>query len=214
MATIKHGANGGFKGKAGSVVGSSWKGIDYIKGLSKKRTKPFSEEQKIQQERFATITKFLMPIAPILKLGFGQKNAEAMTPTNVALQVNMDMAVTGVYPLFELDYSKILISSGSFVGGGAMQATVATGTLSIDWDTALNTLYDSKADDQVIILLHQPTINEFMTAPTPPTRADGKVDIVIPAHFLGGKGHVWIFFADRKGKKVSRSSYLGELDLV
>lgn len=39
MGTIRQGANGSFRGKAGSVIGSSWKGIDYIKGLPKKRTK-------------------------------------------------------------------------------------------------------------------------------------------------------------------------------
>lgn len=35
MGTIRQGANGSFRGKAGSVIGSSWKGIDYIKGLPK-----------------------------------------------------------------------------------------------------------------------------------------------------------------------------------
>lgn len=214
MGTIRNGANGRFSGKAGSVIGSSWKGIDYIKGLSKKRTKPSTEEQRIQQARFYAISKFLMPIAPILRLGFGQVNADRMTPTNAALQLNIAQAVIGTYPSFELDYSKILISSGSFIGGGATAASVNSGVLTVDWDFALSTLYNSKADDQVIILLYQPTVDEFMTAPTAPLRAEGTVDITIPDHLLGGKGHVWVFFADRKGTKVSRSSYLGELDLV
>ena len=93
-------------------------------------------------------------------------------------------------------------------------ASVNSGVLTVDWDFALSTLYNSKADDQVIILLYQPTVDEFMTAPVPPLRAEGTVDITIPDHLLGGKGHVWVFFANRKGTKVSRSSYLGELDLV
>ena len=155
-----------------------------------------------------------MPIAPILRLGFGQVNADRMTPTNAALQLNIAQAVIGTYPSFELDYSKILISSGSFIGGGATAASVNSGVLTVDWDFALSTLYNSKADDQVIILLYQPTVDEFITAPVPPLRAEGTVDITIPDHLLGGKGHVWVFFADRKGTKVSRSSYLGELDLV
>ncbi|MFB2118987.1 hypothetical protein [Parapedobacter sp. 2B3] len=37
MGIIKKGINGPFKGKAGSVVGSSWKKIDYIKGLQRKK---------------------------------------------------------------------------------------------------------------------------------------------------------------------------------
>ncbi|MNY65967.1 hypothetical protein D3C86_2033240 [compost metagenome] len=86
--------------------------------------------------------------------------------------------------------------------------------LSVDWDFSLSSLYDSKADDQVIILLYQPKADEFVTTPTPATRANGTIDITVPSHLLGAKGHVWIFFADRKGTKVSRSTYLGEVDLV
>ncbi|WP_221197767.1 DUF6266 family protein [Sphingobacterium sp. JUb56] len=214
MGTIRQGANGSFSGKTGSVIGASWKGIDYIRGLSRKRTKAASEEQLIVQARFYAMTKFLMPITPILRLGFRQVKSDRMTPTNVALRQNIDKAVIGTYPNFELDYSKIEISSGSFIGGGATGISASLGLLSINWDVTLNTLYQSKADDQVIILLYQPTANEFMTAPTPPMRADGAIDITIPDHLLGAKGHVWIFFADRKGSKVSGSTYLGEVDLL
>ncbi|WP_312190844.1 DUF6266 family protein [Sphingobacterium sp.] len=214
MATINNGVIGKASGKVGAVIASSWKSINYLKGLPKKRTKGMSEEQLIQQERFLTISKFLMPITPILQVGFGLSKTEKMAPTNVAMQLNIAQAITGVYPDFAVDYSKIDISTGSYLSGGSMAATVAAGILSVDWDTTLNSLYKTKADDQVIILIYQPEKDEFMTAPTPPTRADGTIDIEIPAHLLGGKGHVWIFFTDRKATKVSKSSYLGELDLA
>lgn len=214
MATITNGINGKASGKVGAVIASSWKSINYVKGLYKKRTKPMTEEQLIQQERFLTIAKFLMPITPILRLGFGLSKSDRMAPTNVAMQLNMALAVTGTYPGFTLDYSKIEISTGSYLSGGAMNASVSAGILSVDWDTTLNSLYQTKSDDQVIILIYEPQKDEFMTAPTPPTRGDGTIDIEIPAHLLGGKGHVWIFFTDRKGSKVSKSTYLGELDLV
>lgn len=48
METSRNGANGGFKGKAGSVICSCWKSIDYIKRPYQKRTKPAMEEQLIQ----------------------------------------------------------------------------------------------------------------------------------------------------------------------
>lgn len=214
MATITNGINGKASGKVGAVIASSWKSINYVKGLYKKRTKAATEEQLIQQERFVTIAKFLMPITPILKIGFGLAKSDKMAPTNVAMQLNMAQAITGTYPSFALDYSKIDISTGSYLSGGAMSATVAAGILSVDWDTTLNSLYQTKADDQVIILIYQPEQDEFMTAPTPPTRADGTIDIQIPTHLIGGTGHVWIFFTDRKANKVSRSTYLGEFDLV
>jgi hypothetical protein len=62
MGTIKQGANGGFSGKAGSVIGSSCSNISYIKGLLKLSNKPKSEMQLEQQARFAMAIRFLLPI--------------------------------------------------------------------------------------------------------------------------------------------------------
>lgn len=214
MATIRHGANGGFRGKAGSVIGSSWKSIDYIKGLYKKSSKPATQEQKEQRERFARLMRFLMPIAPFLKIGFGQKQIDRMTPHNVAFQENSKTAVIGDYPNFQLDYSAILISSGPYPNGGSMSVEVEQGVLSVNWSTELNQMYDSREDDNVYILLYQPMIDEFLAAPNAPMRGDGNVNILLPNHFLGEEGHVWIFFASRNGKKVSKSTYLGSIDLI
>ncbi|ULT23564.1 hypothetical protein KUH03_30995 [Sphingobacterium sp. E70] len=38
MGTIVNGINGGVSGKTGSVIGSSWKSINYLKGLYKRAT--------------------------------------------------------------------------------------------------------------------------------------------------------------------------------
>ncbi|WP_051959822.1 DUF6266 family protein [Sphingobacterium sp. ML3W] len=213
MGTILQGALGGFSGKAGAIIGSSWKSINYIKGLSKKRTKPATEEQLMQQARFYTIAKFIMPIASFVNLGFGQVNANRMTATNVALQANINTAVVGTYPNFTLDYSKILISKGGLQPGGMMWATGIAGILKVNWSPSAIKIQKGELDDQVHILLYVPTIDEFLTAPEPPVRGDGSVDIEFPEHFNGEVGHVWVFFADRKGKRVSKTTYLGEVEL-
>lgn len=214
MGTIREGANGGFSGKAGSVIGSSWKSINYIRGLGKKRTKAASEAQLIQQARFLTIAKFIMPIAPFVQVGFGQVNTGTMTPSNVALQENINSAVVGTYPTFTLDYQKLRIATGSLQPGGTVSATVAAGILTVNWSNKAIEIQKGELDDRVYILLYQPTLDEFLTSPDMPTRGDGTIDIELPDYFLGDKGHVWLFFADRKGKRVSKSTYLGEVDLV
>ncbi len=38
MGTISKGILGGFSGKVGTVVGGSWKGIDYMRSRSGRRT--------------------------------------------------------------------------------------------------------------------------------------------------------------------------------
>lgn len=214
MGTIRNGVNGGFKGKAGSVIGSSWKSIEYIKGLYKKRTKPATEEQLMQQAKFTVLMRFLLPITVFIRVGFGQKRADSSTATNMAFKDNINRAIVGDYPDYALDYSQVRISDGNYAGGGTESVSVAGGVMTLTWDTALNSLYDSKEDDRVYILLYHPGIDQFLSAPTPPLRGDGTVEITLPNHFLGGAGYVWTFFADRQGRKVSRSTYLGQVELL
>jgi len=214
MGTIRKGVNGGFSGKAGSVIGASWKSIDYIRGLAKKSNKPASQEQLIQQARFYTIAKFIMPIAPFVEVGFSQVNADVMTPTNAALQANINSAVVGSYPDFKLDYAKLKLSAGGLQPGGTTSVEVASGILIVGWTNTAIKAMRGELDDRVHLLMYHPELDEFLTAPEPPTRGMGAVDIELPEHFLGGKAHLWMFFSDRKNKRISRTTYLGELDLV
>ncbi|MGJ1404218.1 DUF6266 family protein [Sphingobacterium siyangense] len=214
MGTIRKGVNGGFSGKAGSVIGAHWKSIDYIRGLSKKSNKPASEAQLIQQARFYTIAKFIMPIAPFVEVGFSQVNSERMTGVNAAIQANMKAAIAGAYPNFALDYAKIKISSGSLQPGGNVYASVNSGILTMGWSDQAIQMQKGSLDDVVHILLYLPSLDEFLTAPKPPVRGDATIDIELPDYFLGEKGHLWLFFTDRKNERISRTTYLGEYDLI
>jgi hypothetical protein len=42
MVTYSKSANGTFSGKVGSIIGSNWPSIDYLKGLPKKSSKSIS----------------------------------------------------------------------------------------------------------------------------------------------------------------------------
>jgi hypothetical protein len=59
MGRIKKGILGGFSGKVGSVVGASWKSIDYIRSLPASVRNPRTPAQVNQRSKFATVIKFL-----------------------------------------------------------------------------------------------------------------------------------------------------------
>lgn len=214
MGTIVNGANGGFKGKAGSIIGSSWKSINYIKGLYKKRSKPASEAQMMQQEKFKTLMRFLLPINFFLKIGFGRKNTEKLTPINAAFQFNLDQAITGIYPDYTLDYSKISISDGSLYGGGTVGVSYDAGDLTFTWSTDDSETFETFSDDMVYVLAYHPEKDEFISTPTPSTRAAGTVSFTVPEHLATGAVHTWLFLSNRSKTKVSKSVYLGEIQLI
>ena len=53
MGTIKQGILGGFNGKVGTVVGASWKGISYMRGIAQSVRNPKTEAQ-VKQRNFFT----------------------------------------------------------------------------------------------------------------------------------------------------------------
>ena len=75
MGKIKQGILGGFKGKVGTVIGASWNGIAYMKGLPQSQKDPktaaqvaqrsfFREVQDLVDQLTAEQLAFLFPSAP------------------------------------------------------------------------------------------------------------------------------------------------------
>jgi len=55
MGKIKQGILGGFKGKVGTVIGSSWNGIAYMKGLPQSQKDPKTAAQMAQRDFFREV---------------------------------------------------------------------------------------------------------------------------------------------------------------
>lgn len=213
MGRIRQGANGGFSGKAGSVIGSSWKGVDYIKGLPKKSNKPATQGQLEAQAKFKLLTRFLSSVNMFVQVGFGQKGVNKSTPANSAFQFNLGKAISGVYPSYALDYAKISFSYGSLFNVGTVTQVFDTDKIAITWDTVTSDRLKKMADDQLFILAYHPDKDEFMTTDDIPLRADGTADVPVPEHLRSGTIHLWYFMSDRTETFISNTSYLGEITI-
>ena len=55
MGKIKQGILGGFKGKVGTVIGSSWNGIAYMRGLAQSVKNPKTAAQTTQRGFFREV---------------------------------------------------------------------------------------------------------------------------------------------------------------
>ena len=112
MGTIKQGILGGFNGKVGTVVGSSWKGTAYMKGRAQHVKNPRTAGQVYQREALKILTLALKPISSTLNLTF-KKSANKMSGYNKAVSVNYKAAIyeAGGEPHF--NYEWLIISKGS-----------------------------------------------------------------------------------------------------
>ena len=209
MARFLKGINGAYQGKVGNVVGSSWRGIDYIRSLPKKSSKAASEDQIAQRARFALVTSFLKSIKEILKIGFSDSKQRGRLGYNVAFQHLITNAVTGVYPALGIDYSAVQIASGSLAAlMGLRTEESAPQVLTLSWQPEVNR-FNAFADDQVIVLLYNVEDN-FFSAYEGVTRIDGTLDITLPPSYTGKTMVGWTFNIHRDGKVTSGSQFIGE----
>ena len=112
MGVISKGILGGFSGLVGTVVGSHWKGIDYMRSKPTKRSAAsYSQAQLDQQLKFGVTTHFLQSLGGLPEQTF-HRYAVQKTSRNSALSYLLKHAITGSSPDFTLDYSKVLISRG------------------------------------------------------------------------------------------------------
>lgn len=179
MGTIRNGGNGAFSGKAGSFIGSSWKDISYLKGIPKISNKPKTLKQLEQQAKFATAILFLQPIKDLLNVGFGGQNKGKASGYNMAVKHVLDKAIIGVYPDYEIDYTKAVFAKGGLMTAIGPAVTALGGDLIVSWSPDLNQ-FNAFADDEVTVLIFDPTNNVYLSGAMGVLRPEGEQTITIP----------------------------------
>ncbi len=208
MGTIKRGILGGFSGKVGTVVGASWKGIDYIRSIPAKVRNPRTPDQVKQRTKFATVINFLTKITPVIKVGF-KNYANKQTAFNAAVSYNLLNAVTGSKDDYKMDYSKVLVSRGSLYKPISGTTKIEDDEVSVAWD--VNYSGNGSYSDMSTILLFNPDKNESIIDAEGTDRAEGFASIAYKDQWKGDEIEIFLMFTSEDGKLVSDSLYLGQV---
>jgi hypothetical protein len=159
MGTIKKGILGGFSGKVGTVIGASWKGIAYMRSLPQKVRNPRTEPQMMQRTKFAITLNFLKPMNGLLRTGW-KLYAHRQSPINAAMSYTIANAITGTYPDYAVDASKVYISRGSLSPAANATATAAAGrTVIFAWDDNSGSNV-AKQNDKALLAVVNPVKSE------------------------------------------------------
>jgi hypothetical protein len=211
MGKMNNGILDDFSGTIGKVVGGKWRGISYMRAKAKKRTGALSDAQLEQQAKFAVAGKFAQSMNDLLTLGF-KDQAIRMTGKNYGQSLILKNAITGTYPDFQIDYSKVLLSQGKLPKvKKPVTAPEANGILKFTWTNDAGKKL-AKANDQAILVAYCPEENETEYAFGPARNAEtGTLDL---AEFSGKKVHTWISFMSANGKLLANSVYCGEVTIT
>ena len=207
MGLIRKGILGPFSGKVGTVVGAIWKGKFVMRSLpTVSQSYVPSPSQVAQRARFGFLSEFLAIINAVLQVGFRQRE-NGTTYANEAFAANWADLVTGTYPTFALDYSKLVISAGSLPGFSNLTASDnGSGGCDVSWIDNSDAM-GASADDKVYILLVNTTTNECIYRARA-KREDGSEVLTYPVGWATQQAAVYAFLEGAVADRCSRSVYI------
>ena len=210
MAKYKHGINGAFIGKVGSVIGKRCRGVDYMQSLPQKTKKAPTYPQLVQQTKFKVTKAFLDSMTGLIAITFKNLAGKA-TAHNIAFQYNCKNDVIGEYPDFSMDYANALLSKG--ILHPAEQATVKSageGKLRFKWNKESDVHHIVYNTNRAILIAYCPETNHAVYHLKGAFRYKG-MGLLNASLFSGMEVETWMAFIAEDGSNVSDSCYVGRV---
>ena len=207
MGTIDKGIMGGFQGKVGNVIGSTWKGIEYMRSKAHRRKFTPTEKQLEQQQKFGLAVRFVHSMSGLISISFGNF-AVRQTAINYAISHTLNKAITGTYPTFSISYPNVLISRGEMPN---VLAPVVTGGINslVIWNWKDNSKVGSaKPTDEVLLAAYCPAFNQCIYT-TGSAKRDALTDSLDLSSFSGQEVHTWIGTISANRNNIADSMYTG-----
>ena len=212
MGTIKKGILGGFSGKVGTVVGASWKGIAYMRSLPLKVRNPRTQPQRMQRSKFALSLALLQPMTAFLRTGW-KLYAHKQSPFNAAMSYTIANAITGAYPDYDIDPSKVLVSRGALPTATNTFVSFDDGKVEFQWEDNSG-VNSAKATDKALIAILNLAKGEAITDNAGAERQDCVQKVAVPAEWSGDSVETYMGFISEDGKEVANSVYLGSVAIA
>lgn len=212
MAVLNSGPNGGFSGKAGSVVGYFQYGQWRIRGLPKlsAKNRKGSSKQNICRSRFSKMQDFLRPVLPFIRIGFNlESKRNHNSAHNSAKSWNM---LNAFNEEGEIDYTAFRFSMGNLPGAEDAAIEEQEDQLIISWrDNSGDTGEDKylREDDQVMILIYDIKTPFTLGTMSGARRSAGQEIVKIERFKYLTEYHIWISFISDDRQRIANSKYVG-----
>lgn len=216
MAILNGGPNGGFSGKAGSVVGYYQYGQWIIRGLPKHspKNKKGSVNQNIYRSKFSKMQDFLKPILHFIRVGFNlEAKRNANSAHNSAKSWNM---LNAFNEDGEINYASFRFSMGNLPGAVDAAIEEEDDQLIISWkDNSADNDEDRylREDDQVMIMVYDTETKVSFGTVSGARRSAGQEVVKIFRFKNNLEHHIWISFISDDRQRIANSTYVGMVKL-
>jgi hypothetical protein len=209
MGKIKTGILGGFQGKVGTVIGSTWRGESIMRALPKTAAKAPTESQRIQRLKFKAVSEFLNPLRTTLSTYFGNDTG-VKSKYNMATSYHITNAVEITEQGTQILYPRVLVAKGTLFGFQNLTTTPSETVITMNWED--NTVFgNAKAEDTVNVVCYIEEVNTFYVFESIAKRDGLTASVTLPQNFIGYNVEVYAFLYDKVSKTSSNSVYLGSI---
>ena len=186
------------------------KGDDLIRVKSKRAYTSKTEKQLNQRSKFSLVTKFMKPLNRLLKIGLKLVVGDLMSPYNYGSRNALKKAITGTYPDYKLDYSKVIISEGEL---GQVKKTgfeLAADNVTFSWED--DSVGTSHPTDKTVLLIYNENNHQLNYSVGVTTRVTKGGVLPLPNGEIGDNVLFFLFFqSSTEPDIVSTSQFVGSV---
>jgi hypothetical protein len=210
MARLKKGLLNGFFGAIGNLEGYQYKGQYVIRSRRAPAVVPPSEKQLACRAKMRIINDLLSRFPEFVKFGFAETASDQMfTGYNAAVAYQLKHAITGSYPNYEIDYSKLRLAEGRInIDGLSPSVSLQGDTLLFSWTPTVNS---PNSTDHVMLLAYAPVLKEAVYNLCGAKRRAGQETLRLSESWQQQKIETYMAFRGESNGQYSNSIYLGSI---
>ena len=206
MATFKSHTFGKISGKYGDALATQSKatGKNYLR-VASEPTNPRTDKQIAHRAKFGFMNSALVPFYSVFKENFGGHMG-----IRYAVNLAYKNAISGEYPDFVIDMSKVIMSEGNLytVSNTAIEKD-GMAKFKVSWDTTV--LDGTDPNSLTSFVFFNEDTRQVYTCSDNATLMEGTVTIDMPVIWNEANIHVWLYFVSADGLRKSSSQYIGSL---
>jgi len=210
MGKLDNGILGPFRGKVANIIGYELNGQNIIR-IEGHKNKKLSIDQLNNCLQMAVIVEFLDPMKSFLKTAFNPV-AKGTTKNyhNIAVSSNKPNALSGYYPEVEMDYTRVILSTGTLSVAENPTVERIGDELKFTWEMSQGAHW-TENDDQVMLMAYAPRIKKCCFVKSGARRTDGKEVLKIKTSMKNELLETYISFVSDDRQRVANSQYTGQV---
>jgi hypothetical protein len=201
MAKFKSSTFGKISGKHGDVVAVTMKdGTTYFRAHIIPPN-PNTIKQQSQRSKFGFAVRELNCMRKLFTVTFGGQYG-----INRAVSLAMKTCVSGEFPDFRIDYSRLQLAVGNLVLPSTQSLQkLADKVFKLMWSYN-EELLENPADELSIVVFNN-TLKQIIHLQNNALRASRAVEFSLPDSWLSSEIHVWLYFSSANNNTFSNSKY-------